>query len=126
MFGALAFTIFILVVVITLLCWVVWEQGRSIQHQNGVHSQYVTFLQSKHYQELEGLREEYRALVQSYVIQEGKVYVTPVTRYSDKRNPDSPPDPVKHAFKMKPPPPVVVGKPSVSTAPSPNPRKGEI
>lgn len=106
-----------LLLVIGLLSWVVAEQGKSIRNITDLAHRDRVDSRARFMELISNSLSEYRALVQSYVRQEGKVYVTPVTTFDGKINaPPSTPDPPTHAFKIKPPPPLVVGQPGINAA----------
>lgn len=111
-------TISALVLVIGVLCWVIHDLGVTARHQADLTHRDRVDTRVRLLEIIQNSQAEYRALVESYVRQEGKVFVTPVTRYENSLNrPPSTPDPPKHAFKFKPPTPVMEGKPSINSRP---------
>lgn len=90
--------------VISALTWLVSEQGRSIRHLEDLNHRDRVDSRARYLETINHCHDEYRAMVESYVRQEGKVFVTPVSRFDDK--PQRSPDPPIHAFRHKPPPPV--------------------
>lgn len=88
------------------LCWLNFETLKSL---NSAITQ--------HAREMADKDVAYRALVESHYRQAEKIFVTPQSRFENARV--GRPDPVKHAFKYKPPPPVINEKvaPRVGQAP---------
>lgn len=92
-----------MVAILATLCWILREQG-ELAYRDRIDGR-VKLLETVKQERL-----EYRALVMSYLREQGKVYVPPADTVeigpgADQRR-DTHPPPV-HAFKVKPVPPLI-------------------
>ncbi len=99
-----------LLVVIGVLCWLIGQQAKCIHHLEDLNHRDRVDSRARYLETINHCHEEYRALTESYVRHEGKVFITPVSRFeNDDELPSGgrrQPDPPTRAFAKKPNPPI--------------------